>query len=1125
MTNAKSLRSAFTLALLAAAFAATPALAAEAQPSWSVSSLATPTAFVPGDTVGHYSFDVRIANFGGAPSDGSDIVITDTLPAGLEVKGVSMSLRTTNTEQKHDYGSLGDGFCETGKAGEVETVTCTISETMPEAAEPARVQPSEERRLEIRVETPGSVPEGLTLTNHVEVQGGGAPPASTSADNVTATFDAEGHPLPAAGGITFFHPSLTELDGQASTQAGSHPYQVIPSSFALHTKPSPPNSIAAFVPAGGDVKQVSVTLPEGMAANPTEGVVKRCTPLQFTTTHTVNLPSASFFTGNACPDGSAVGLVLVQQVEGTSGFLPLPLYNLVPPPGMPAQFGFQILNLPFYIDTEVRPDEDYRIVGTLRNLTQVKRLTSATVILWGTPADPRHDALRGTCLNELPELFPISLGQCPAGIADPKPLFRMPTSCASPLQTSIDVANWTNPGELFSRTDTALAPSGCNQLEFEPSLEARPTTDVADSPTGLHVDVHVPQDEDPEGLGSADLRDTVVTLPEGIAINPSSANGLAACSPAQVGLTSAPGSVPVTFSAAAAQCPGAARIGSVEVDIPAIDHPLKGGVYVATPHENPFDSLLALYIAVEDPRSGVVVKLAGEVEADPVTGQLTTTFAEAPQQPFDDFKLDFFGGPAAALRTPPTCGTYSTTSTMRPWSAPESGPPATPSDTYAISKAPGGGACADSEAALPHAPGFDAGTIAPIARAFTPFVINLRREDGSQEFGSLTVTPPPGLLGKLAGIPYCPEGALLAAQLKSGTQEKADPSCPAASRVGTVDVGAGAGPAPYFTEGTAYLAGPYKGAPLSLAIVTPATAGPYDLGTVVVRTALRVDPETAQITAVSDPIPHILQGIPLDVRQIDVKLDRPGFTLNPTSCDPMAVTGQADSILGQSAPLSQPFQVGECGRLGFKPKLSLRLKGGTRRSAYPALSATLTMPEGGANIARASVALPHSEFLEQGHIGTICTRVQFAAGACPAASVYGKARALSPLLGDPVEGPVYLRSSDHPLPDLVADLNGQIHVVLVGRIDTVRGGIRTSFEGVPDAPVSKFVLSMQGGKKGLLVNSRNICASPGRAVARFDAQNGKTADSRPPLKTRCKAKHSGKRGKGKTRSQSGRASR
>ncbi len=1113
---AKILRATLALAALGASLAATPALGAEAEPAWSVISIPTPTAFVPGDTKGSYSYGLRIANVGGASTDASDITITDTLPAGLAVKGVSMTLRAEFSggqfHTKFDYGAEA---CETEKTGEVETVTCTISEALSDGEEPALVAPGEERIVTVKVQTPETAGEGETLTNQLEVQGGGAPAASISADNITSSLDGEGDPLPAPGGITHFHPALIGLDGQPVGQAGSHPFQYIPTSFAVNTNPAPPGSNTELVPAGGDLKDIGVTLPGGLAANPNAAL--RCSAAEFAAIQTIHLPGG-FFSANHCPDGSAVGMVLVQGIEGGSnGFLPVPLYNLVPPPGMPAQLGFQTLGLPFFIDTELRPDKDYRVVGVLRNLTQVKRLTASTVVMWGTPADPRHDALRGVCLNQL-EIFPISLGDCPAGIAMPKPLFRLPTQCSSPLDTELEISNWTTPAEPFAKTEVFPTPSGCNQLDFEPSLQARPTTDVADSPSGLQADLHLPQNEDSEGLGTADLRKAVVTLPKGIAINPSSANGLDACSPAQVGLASSVGAAPVRFTADPANCPAAARIGSAEVDAPAVDHTLKGGVYVATPHQNPFGSLLAIYIAVHDPKSGVVLKLAGQVEADPLTGQLTTTFDEAPQQPFEDFRLDFFGGAGAALRTPATCGTYSTTSSLTPWSAPESGPPATPSDTYQVNKAPGGGSCPTSAAALPNAPAFDAGTIAPIARAYSPAVIELRRADGSQEFSSVTVTPPPGLLGKLAGIPYCPDSALAAAEGKTGNQEKQSPSCPAASQVGSVTVGAGAGPAPYYTQGSAYLSGPYKTAPLSLAIVTPATAGPYDLGTVVSRVALDVNPETAQITATSDKIPHILQGIPLDVRSIAVRLDRPNFTINPTNCDPMAFAGLETSILGQGASLARRFQVAECGALAFKPKLSLRLTGKTNRGAHPALRATLTMPEGGANIARATVALPKSEFIEQAHFQTICTRVQYAAKQCPAGSVYGHVVAFSPLLEAPLAGPVYLRASAHKLPDLVFSLDGQIHFDAVGKVDSVRGGVRTTFEAVPDAPVSKLVLTMAGGKKGLFVNSTDICKGTNRAITEFDGQNGKVADSRPPLKAQCK-------GKGKKHHKSHRAKR
>ncbi|HXR31168.1 MAG TPA: hypothetical protein VN752_08515, partial [Solirubrobacterales bacterium] len=554
--------------------------------------------------------------------------------------------------------------------------------------------------------------------------------------------------------------------------------------------------------------------------------------------------------------------------------------------------------------------------------------------------------------------------------------------------------------------------------------------------------------------------------------------------------------------------------------------PVKGSVHIADPYQNPFNSLLAIYFTLNDPETGTVVKLAGEVNADPNTGRLTTTVLHNPQLPFEDFRLHFFGGAGGSLRTPATCGQHTTASSLTPWSAPESGPPATPSDTWAITQAPDGGACPASQGARPHSPDLDAGSVSPIAGASTPLVVNLRRNDGSQEFSSVSLTLPPGLTGKLAGLGACSEGALAAAAQKTGNEEKSSPSCPASSRIGTVDVSAGAGPAPYHAQGTAYLTGPYKGAPLGMAIVTPATAGPFDLGTVVVRSALQLDPNSGQITAQTDQLPSILQGIPLDLRTARVMLDRPDFTRNGTSCDPYAFSGQLVSTLGQIAPLSERFQLAECGRLAFKPRLALRLIGATKRGGHPALRAVLQMPPAGANIARASVALPHSEFLDQAHIGTVCTRVQFAAEECPAASVYGAVTATSPLVDYALSGPVYLRSSANELPDLVMALKGPpsqpVEVDAVARIDSVKGGIRSTFEGVPDLPVSQVVLSMAGGKKGLLQNSTNICRGIHKATAEFDAQNGKTADFRPPLRnSKCKGKRAGKQKKQKSRAPSG----
>jgi hypothetical protein len=393
--------------------------------------------------------------------------------------------------------------------------------------------------------------------------------------------------------------------------------------------------------------------------------------------------------------------------------------------------------------------------------------------------------------------------------------------------------------------------------------------------------------------------------------------------------------------------------------------------------------------------------------------------------------------------------------------------------------------------------------------------LKLSREDGSQRISAIDTTLPEGLVGKLAGVSYCPESGIAQAMGRShngdGALEQQAPSCPKTSEVGTVDVAAGSGITPFHVQGHAYLAGPYKGAPLSLVTIAPAIAGPFDLGAVAVRVALQVDPETARIHAVSDPLPQILDGIPLDVRSIALELGRPQFTLNPTSCEPTAVSGSAISPLGGSAALSSPFQVGGCSALPFKPKLSLRLRGGTKRGGHPALTAIATAKPGEANIAKVSAALPHSEFLDQSHLNTVCTRVQFAAGsypgqACPAGSIYGTATAITPLLAEPLSGNVYLRSSSHKLPDVVVALHGQVDVVVDGRVDAVNGGLRNSFEAVPDAPVSKFVLKLRGGKKGIFENSTDICVGTHQATVLMDGQNGKVNDFKAPLKTKCGGK-------------------
>jgi hypothetical protein len=1103
---------------------------------WAVTGTNFPTNLQPG---GQGTIKLEVFNVGEEDSHGT-VTVTDVLPPGFTARepepGVGGAGELLAKENGINPQILHAAWHCTGNGGGsapgvdgASVITCendptnlptlpgggglpTLDSSTTPGPHGVEERPAEKPILPV-IGIAVNAPSGIgTADNEVTVEGGGALSPAAATDLIAVSAD------PAAFSVANWDAWFSKADGEIDTQAGSHPYELTTTTdFSTMLKEAGLFDVS-------EPRNVLVKLPPGVIGNPRAAA--QC-------------GRDRFDHEQQCPAASIVGSInpLFGQLSGALG---LPIFNISPPRGGPAELGFNLQGIASFFDFSLRTGGDYGIDTHIDNIPQ-REIADAIVTIWGVPADPSHDRWRrgqqGGCpvsqVETNPDCFPLGPNR------ELKPFLTLPTSCAGPQHFPLTVNTWRD-FDLSASSDVDThdavgAPTGfigCNRLPFAPAIAAKPTTNVTDSPSGLEVDIHMPD----TGLGDpaaetseADLKNTTVTLPEGMSVNPAGANGLGACSPAQVGLTSAVGQVPVTMTPDPAQCPNDSKVGSVTVETPLLDHPLEGSVYVAAPQQNPFGSLLALYIAVDDEASGIVLKLPGEVEANPVTGQLTTTFEENPQLPFEDFKLHFFAGAGAALRSPSVCGLYQSSTVMTPWSTPE-GADTRPGDSFEATQAPGGGACPTSAAKLPNAPSFSAGTISPKAGAYSPFVLHLARADGTQEFKEIDTTLPAGLIGKLAGVSECSDTQIAQAAARNGIGqgklEQQSPSCPASSEVGTVSVGAGAGPAPYYVPGHAYLAGPYKGAPLSLEIVTPAVAGPFDLGTVAVRTALYVDPESAQIHAVSDEIPHVLQGIPLDVRSINLSLDRPNFTLNPTNCAKKTVLGSATSVLGQSAALSAPFQVGECAKLGFKPKLAIKLKGGTQRHTFPALTATLTYPQGSyANIASAQVTLPHSEFLEQGHIGTVCTRVQFAAGAghgeqCPQASVYGFARATTPLLDKPIEGPVYLRSSSHSLPDLVAALNGQIDVDLDGRVDTGKGGgIRNTFEAVPDAPVSKFVLSLDGGKKGLLVNSENLCAKHAKtkAIADFTAQNGKVYDTTPTVANSCKkaAKGKGQGGHGK----------
>ncbi|HEX4304584.1 MAG TPA: hypothetical protein VHZ54_00970 [Solirubrobacterales bacterium] len=955
--------------------------------------------------------------------------------------------------------AAGDEWNCPGGAGE-SIVTCTSANSVP-GLDPAN-------GLRIPFELEPSAPSAATVP--MTISGGGAGPASYT---MPITISNQ----PASAGAQAFWAGAFNASGEPETQAGAHPYSA-QSYFLLNTLRSP----NGYINPVGDSKDVIVDLSPGFIGNPL--VTPRCPQSKLTGAQTAASP--------ACNEEMAVGnfLPILSEFAESASTFAFPIFNDTPPPGAAAEFTTRVAFPLQSLLASVRSSGDYGIRITAPNNPNFQKIFGSYAALGG----------------ELPG-------------AHGKAFLTNATDCANeaihPPVVASNFHTWQEPAVFSGASETLPPVIGCDQLEFHPSFSFQPTDTQGSSPVGATASLHVPQDglTDAAKLTTPDLKKAVVTLPQGLTLNPSSANGLQACSEAQIGYMGDEFAEPnpTRFDESAPACPDASKLGTAEIKTPLLENPLMGTIYLAAQKENPFGSLVAIYLVVDDAQSGVILKLPGEVRLDPSTGQLTATFDHNPQLPFDDLTLHFRGGgPRAALATPEICGHYATTGTLTPWSAPESGPPAQIEEVgFDVTNG-----CSSSASARPFSPSFEAGTAGTQAGGYSPLVVKVGRKDGEQELTSLDFTLPKGLIGKLAGIPYCSDAQIAEAEHKTGKQEQSSSSCPAASQIGTVDTSAGVGSEPFHVGGKLYLAGPYKGAPVSSVVVTPAVAGPFDLGDVVVRAPLYVNPETAVLTAKSDPIPTILEGIPLKVRSVEVNVDRPGFILNPTNCTPMTATASIGSGDGARANSSNRFQVGGCENLKFAPKLQVKLKGGTRRNGNPALTAILTQAPGQANISFASVALPHSEFLEQGHIRTVCTRVQFAAEQCPAAAIYGHAEAVTPLLDQPLTGPVYLRSSSHRLPDLVAALKGPpsqpIEVDLDGRIDSLKGGIRTTFEAVPDAPVSKFVLRMQGGKKGLLVNSTNVCKGKHEATAKLTGQNGLQHNFLTPVKPQCGKKKSNK---------------
>jgi hypothetical protein len=880
-----------------------------------------------------------------------------------------------------------------------------------------------------------------------------------------------------------------------------------------------------------DPRTVIVNLPAGFIGNNT--AVPTCTQAQLLLSVVEdNLPS--------CPIASQVGQISFEVANGNlhPAHLTVPIYNMeVTSFGTTAELGFKTIFLTQTISIDVRPG-DSGLTVTTSDISKVGEPHNVSVTIWGLPAAHEHDPQRGLqcgTKGEIPPLCRIDSNTQEANIPV-KPFLSNPTSCGA-FEATMKADSWEEP-ESWSEAKAEVGPIGeCERVPFEPEIEATPTTKAAESPTGLAFAMKIPQAwENPYTISTSNLKDARVTLPAGMSLNPSAGSGLGYCTAEQLARETAE-------SLPGEGCPPESKVGSVEVQTPVLAEHASGAVFVAKPFENPFDSLLALYIVAKIPSRGIIVKVAGKVTPDPVTGQLTTTFDENPQVPFSIFTLRFNQGPTSPLVSPPSCGTYTALADLTPWSAPLE--PRNLSASFPVETGVRGGPCPGG-GTPPFHPLLHAGSYSNQAGAYSPFYVRLSREDGEQEITHFSIKLPPGLVGKLAGIPFCSDAQIAAATARTGPhggeEEEQQPSCPAASQVGRTEVEAGVGTVLASAPGKVYLAGPYHGAPISVVAITSARVGPFDLGTVVVREALKVNPETAEVSvdaSGSDPLPHIIQGIPTHLRNIRVYMDRPAFVLNPTNC---TATSTASTVLGsgkdfvseaddQPVTVTSPFQVANCAALGFKPGLKLQLKGGkTSRGGLPGLKAILTARPGDANIGKAQVTLPPSEFLEQGHLKNVCPRSVWIQGTvpgekCPANSIYGHAKATTPLLSEPLSGPVYLRTGyGTRLPEMVAALNAQeINVDVVGEIDSVhqKGSevalLRNTFKAVPDAPVTKFELELEGGKKGLLVNSRNVCKGTHKALAAFTGQNGKLDEFEPTLEaTSCKKKGGhGKGGHGK----------
>jgi hypothetical protein len=866
--------------------------------------------------------------------------------------------------------------------------------------------------------------------------------------------------------------------GIPDLQAGSHPYELTTAVTFNHVVTEIEEEEPPRVRTYGDPKDIEVNLPRGVIVNP-RATVTRCTEAE------LESPEGPA----SCPNGAAVGVFSV-YLDGAK-VIDEPVYNMAPPAGVPAELGFDVggIGLIMHAGAKLRTGGDYGLSADISYIPQEHPIYGLELTLWGDPSAAAHDVERGLCADEKAKQSFKRTGvreSCPVDRTT-KPFLTLPSSCTGEaLTTTMSVDSWQEPGkpvEPLAAQSPAI--TGCENLAFSPKLTvstAEPEAASTESPSGLNVDLKLPQEESVSGLAEASLKDTTVTLPVGMAISPAAATGRASCTPEEIGLS----------DASAPSCPDASKLGVAKILTPLLEAPLEGSIYLAQQGANPFGSLLALYLVAEG--DGMSIKLVGKVEADPVTGQLTITFEDNPQLPFSELKLSLFGGPRALLVTPPACGTYVAQSELTPWSGT---PAVTVSSSLDIGSGPNEGACPSGRFDL----SFTAGTASNQAGAFSPFSLTFSRQDGEQRFGAFTVRLPPGLLGILKGIALCPEP-----QASQG-------GCPQASRIGTTTVGVGPGPDPLYlpqpgqAPNPIYLTGPtlphlpegsnplnHPGSPFGLSIVIAAKSGPFDLGTVVMRAAISIDPHTAQLIVTSDQLPQILQGLPLDIRTVNMMIDRAGFIFNPTNCNPLTVAGTVSSTSGVGSGVSSPFEAANCASLPFNPKVTALTHSRPSRAGGIYLHVKVVSGPGQANIGKLKLDLPKQLPSRNSTLQKACPAAVFDANPanCPAGSVVGTATAVTPVLKSALTGPAYLVShGGQAFPDLEIVLRGEgITLDLDGQTQIRRGITSSSFKSVPDVPIDTFDLVLFGGPHSLLSAKGNICSKTLQMPTALVGQNG-----------------------------------